>query len=239
MSLYDTIAPLFDTLFPVNPASVAAIEGLVPHEAPRRILDLGAATGGHARAFGSRGWDVLGIEINPAMVQSSRGSANVVEGSMLDAESIAHDMYGQEVRFGAVLCLGNTLPHIEQSQIGAFLSSMKRLLAAQAPLVVQTLNYAHPSVGPGFAFPDIVLRDDIIFSRHYERGDDARSLKFVTVLKAGGFVHSDATTLYPLTSGELRDALARAGFEDIRYYSGWDLTLFNERSDLYQVSVAR
>ncbi len=61
MSLYDRISRLYDELFPVNPAAVEAIESMIPREAEKRILDLGAATGGHARAFADRGWDILGI----------------------------------------------------------------------------------------------------------------------------------------------------------------------------------
>jgi hypothetical protein len=59
------------------------------------------------------------------------------------------------VRFGAALCLGNTLPHIIPDAVPAFFAMVRGLLAPGAPFVIQTLNYAHPDIGPGFVFPAI------------------------------------------------------------------------------------
>ncbi|MCX7026735.1 MAG: hypothetical protein NT061_04425 [Spirochaetes bacterium] len=97
MPFYDRISSLYDELFPVNLKAIEVIESLIPSEAEKRILDLGAAT---------------------AVRGASR--AHVVQGSMLGVEAIVRNDYGILVQFGAVLYLGNTLPHLETDCLSAF-----------------------------------------------------------------------------------------------------------------------
>jgi len=238
MALYDRLSAVYDRLFPVNPSTFSAIEALIPENAPRRLLDLGAATGGHLTGFQERGWEVLGIEMNHSMVAKAQKGVRVVEGSMLDAEALAIRYFGPDARCGAVLCLGNTLPHLRMETIVPFFSSVRRLTAQGCPFVVQMLNYANPSVGAGFVFPNIVS-GDIVFSRRYEAGTGPDSLIFVTDLSMDGVVMTDRTELYPLPPAVLRNELAAVGFDRIDFFSDWNKAAFREDRDLYLIAVAR
>src|SRR5579859_1362763 len=58
----------------------------------RRILDLGSGTGEHARFLASNGFDVVGVDASPAMIEKSRsstsgGSVRFVSGDMRDVAS--------------------------------------------------------------------------------------------------------------------------------------------------------
>jgi SAM-dependent methyltransferase len=238
MALYDRLSAVYDRLFPTNPSTFPAIEALIPENAPRRLLDLGAATGGHLAGFKERGWEVLGIELNRAMVAKAREGVRVIEGSMLDAEALAGRYFGEGARCGAVLCLGNTLPHLRPETIAPFFSAIRRLTAPGCPFVVQMLNYANPAVGAGFVFPDIVS-GDIVFSRRYEAGAGMDSLIFVTDLSLDGTVMTDRTELYPLPPAVLRNALAAAGFDRIDFFADWNRADFQEDRSLYLIAVAR
>lgn len=238
MALYDSLSAVYDRLFPVNPATFAAVERLVPATAPRRLLDLGAATGGHLEGFMERGWEVLGIELNPAMAAHARRGVPIVEGSMLEAERLAARHFGAAARFGAILCLGNTLPHVRTDTTAAFFSAVRRLAAPGCPFMVQTLNYANPAARPGFIFPDITA-GDIVFSRRYEVGADPGSLVFVTELSADGASMSDKTELYPLPPATLKKALAAAGFDRIELFADWNGAEFREDRDFYLIAAAR
>jgi len=238
MSLYDRISRYYDELFPVNPRAIEAIESLIPQEAEKRILDLGAATGGHAHAFADRGWDTLGIELSGEMASIAASRAHVVKGSMLDAESIVKSDYGIAVRFGAALCLGNTLPHLLPESVPLFFSMVRRLLGPGAPFVIQTLNYAHPGSGPGFAFPDIQT-ERFRFERYYEPGKTPGTIAFVTTLTEGNRSKSDTTLLHAMTPDMIAYWLHGAGFKKIETWSGWDRVPFDARRDLYVVTVAR
>ena len=238
MSLYDRISQYYDELFPVNPRAIEAIESLIPQEAEKRILDLGAATGGHAHAFADRGWDTLGIELSGEMASIAAGRAHVVKGSMLDAESIVKSDYGIAVRFGAALCLGNTLPHLLPESVPLFFSMIRRLLGPGAPFVIQTLNYSHPDIGPGFAFPDIQT-ERFRFERRYEPGKTPGTIVFVTTLKEGNRSRSDTTLLHAMAPDMISYWLHGAGFKKIEKWSGWDRAPFDASRDLYVVTVAR
>lgn len=238
MSLYDRISHLYDELFPASPAAIAAIEALIPQGAEKRILDLGAATGGHAKAFAERGWDTLGIELSGDMARLAASRAHVVQGSMLDAEAIVRQDYGIAVRFGAALCLGNTLPHLIPEAVPAFFAMVRGLLAPGAPFVIQTLNYAHPDIGPGFVFPAIET-ERFRFERRYEASATPGTLSFVTTLTEGKTVASDATVLHAMAPDTIEYWLRGAGFKRVERWSGWDRAPFDASRDRYAVTVAR
>lgn len=238
MALYDSLSGVYDQLFPVNPATITAIEALIPPGVDKRILDLGAATGGHTAAFARRGWDVLGIELNESMVDVARERAHVVQGSMTDAARLVEDDYGTAARFAAVLCLGNTLPHLAPREIANFFSMVRNLLGRGAPFILQMLNYAHPDIGPGYRFPEI-HSGNLKFSRNYEAGAEPGTLSFVTRFAQGSGESSDRTVLHGHTHAMVRKWLAEAGFREFTMWSGWDGTSFNPLQDTYLVLVAR
>ena len=238
MSLYARISSCYDDLFPVNPSAVEAIELLIPAGADRRILDLGAATGSHTRAFADRGWNSLGIELDGEMALLAASRAHVVQGSILDAEAIVLGEYGFAAKFGAALCLGNTLPHLDPGTLTGFFASMRRLLSKDSPLIIQTLNYSNPHVGPGFIFP-VIRTGNICFERRYEDGGSLEALIFATKFSAGDQVLEDRTSLHPLTPDKLLTLLEQAGFEDVETRSGWKTGKFDVAEDLYMLAVAR
>ncbi|MCE1196343.1 class I SAM-dependent methyltransferase [bacterium] len=238
MSLYDRISHLYDELFPASPATITAIEALIPEGADKRILDLGAATGGHAKAFAERGWDTLGIELSADMARLAAARAHVVQGSMLDADAIVRQDYGIAVRFGAALCLGNTLPHLIPEAVPGFFAMVRGLLYPGAPFVIQTLNYAHPDIRPGFVFPTIET-GRFRFERRYEASPTPGTLTFVTTLTEGAAVASDATILHAMTPGTIEYWLRGAGFKRVEHWSGWDRSPFDSSRDRYAVTVAR
>ncbi|HWP67966.1 MAG TPA: class I SAM-dependent methyltransferase [Rectinemataceae bacterium] len=238
MSVYDTISSIYEEIFPVNRIAVEMIESLIPHRAEKRLLDLGAATGGYARAFADRGWDTLGIELNREMALVAASKAHVVEGSMLKAEAIVRTDYGIVVKFGAVLCLGNTLPHITPASIPAFFTMIRHLLFPGAPFILQTLNYSHPDVKPGFTFPAIEAAG-FKFDRHYETGEEPGTFSFVTTLADRSRSSTDSTVLYALKPEMISYLLRGAGFKTIETWSGWDRLPFDPARDLYVVTVAR
>ncbi len=238
MSLYSHISAVYDELFPVDPATIRYIESIVPEEAERRLLDLGAATGGHVEAFAKHDWDTLGIEIDARMAAAAALKAHVVEGSMLDADRLVVEDYGLKVHFGAILCLGNTLPHIPPEKIGHFFHMVKRLLHPGAPFVLQTLNYAHPSILPGYKFPKLE-GGGYSFDREYQSGDGPGTLGFVTTFIHAGNAFKDITVLHRHLPEDISGSLAAAGFKRIERMAGWDGRPFDILRDRYLITVGR
>ena len=238
MSLYDRISRSYDEIFPVNPVAIEAIESLIPQGAERRILDLGAATGGHAHSFADRGWDTLGIELSGEMAALAASRSHVLQGSMLNAEDIVRSDYGIAVKFGAILCLGNTLPHLSPESIPAFFSMTRRLLGQGAPFIIQVLNYNHPDIKPGFVFPPIEKKS-FRFERRYEKGEAEGTFTFVTTFIEGEDCSTDRTVLHAISPGMIAFWLRGAGLRKIEMWSGWDFRPFEPTQDRYVVIVAR
>jgi SAM-dependent methyltransferase len=238
MSLYSRISAVYDELFPIDPATIDYIESVVPEGAERRLLDLGAATGGHVEAFARRGWDTLGIELDEAMAVSAALKAHVVHGSMLDADRVVVEDYGVRVHFGAILCLGNTLPHLPAEKLGRFFSMVRRLLHPGAPFIIQTLNYANPEIKPGFVFP-ILKGKNFSFERRYQESENPDTIKFLTRFSQGDSSEEDVTVLFPHSPEKISAELSEAGFREIRRISGWGGKDFDAKNDRYLITVGK
>jgi glycine/sarcosine N-methyltransferase len=260
MALYDSLAPLYDELFPPAPAIRPFLERILRDRATRAstpgsgvpsVLDVGSGSGSLVIELARAGWRATGIEPSASMAAIARERSReaglepppFAELDMLGAaealEPPSSVSGGQ--RFDLVLCLGNTLPHLpDPGSVERFLRDAFRLAAPGGALVLQLLNYGRPDVGPGFAFPDLAARGSI-FRRRYEAAGAEDRLRFVTELETPGPPResaSDETLLLRLEPRWLTQALRRAGFSEPGLFSGWDGAPFDRLRDLYLVAVA-
>jgi hypothetical protein len=158
--------------------------------------------------------------------------------------------------FDLVLCLGNTLPHLiggaRDSQGGArdrgardrgaasFLAQAHSLLAPGGALLLQTLNFSLPRVGPGFVFPELAA-GGAVMRRSYRAGppEQPGTLRFVVELERDGGVQGAETLLIPLGPAQIGSLLGEAGFAPPRRLAGWDGGAFEADRDLYCITIAR
>ncbi len=258
MGLYESLASVYDELFPLNQACLAFIDRLAAGgELDRRVLDVGSATGSLSLALASRSWDTVAVEPSPSMMALARHKAGAKGAAPL--EFIEADMLSagaslvEEGRsgFGLVLCLGNTLPHLENlDEVGRFLGLCRLLIAPRGALVLQLLNFS--LIGAGFAFPDL-SSSDMVFGRRYAAlpgWQPDRRLCFRTELspQAGqGAGHAwphagvmlDETAITPIPPPWLLGAIKGAGFASAEAFSAWDAAAFQEARDPYLIVVAR
>jgi glycine/sarcosine N-methyltransferase len=242
MTLYESLAPLYEALFPINPRTVPFLDSLVPGGArERRVLDAGCATGSHALALAALGWSATGVDSEASMIAlasarnpSPPGRCAFSVGDILDLNEGYED-----ASFDLVLCLGNTLPHLIGGGAAAFLSQARGLLAPGGALVLQTLNFALPRIGPGFVFPELSAQGAVM-RRSYQSPppEQAGTLRFVVELETGAGVQVSETPLLPLAPARIEELLAEAGFAPPSRISGWDGAAFDEGRDLYCVTVA-
>jgi len=108
----------------------------------RRVLDLGCGTGEHSRLFTEHGFEVVGVDRSETMIAKARAAGEpegvrFVEGDLRRVGDLA--VLG---RFGAAVCLGNTLPHLtEPEDLRHLATGLARVLLPGAPLLLQILNY--------------------------------------------------------------------------------------------------
>jgi len=195
-----------------------------------RILDLGCGTGEHSRFLASHGFDVVGIDASPSMLEKATEAslpANLrfIEGDIAEVERLVGGT------FDAALCLGNTLPHIETPVL------MQRLLAGLAsrlrpggPFLLQILNYER-ILGTGQRFLPLNFRagddpaEEIVFLRLMTPYEDGRVVFSPCTLRyrPGGdppleVVSARNVPLRGWRRPELEDLLDAAGFRERTLY---------------------
>lgn len=241
ISMYDNLMEYYDELFPVEQTKIDYLEELIrqadtgakPGALPR-ILDVGCATGTFDIQLMKRNMDVTGIDNNAAMVQSAcrrnpepRTNARFFRMDMREAASaLAHQAWT------LVLCLGNTLVHLEnRREIDRFLKDMYTLVSPGGALVLQLVNYERVLAERMDRLPTIETRR-ARFERQYSMRNDGR-LDFEVSLYSSTeqLVFRDRNALFPLKAPELEESLKEAGFVNVSFrdsfsspdYSGTDL----------------
>jgi SAM-dependent methyltransferase len=146
-AFYDALAPLFDIMTDWD-ARLASegpfLRAILDEGGASRILDAACGSGGHALWLAGEGYAASGADASPVMIGLARRKAAVAG---RDVPFAVADLTGLErafvpASFDAVLCLGNSLPHLlTQETLVAALTAMAGMLRPGGLLVLQNLNY--------------------------------------------------------------------------------------------------
>jgi SAM-dependent methyltransferase len=193
-----------------------------------RVLDAACGTGQHAIALAQRGYLAAGADLSAAMIAQARRNAEAA-GVAARFEAVG---FGDLARafgtssFDALLCLGNSLPHLLTPQALAMaLADFTAVLRPGGLLLLQNRNFdAVCARRQRWMEPQAHLEDqsEWLFLRFYDFDpDDLITFNLVTLRRARGNAWSQqvtATRLRPLRQSDLVDALAAAGFGAVACY---------------------
>lgn len=122
----------------------ASLLGEVLGSAPERsVLDLGCGTGEHADYLASQGFRTVGIDRSEAQIDKAReyeGRHGAAGPRFVLGDFTSLRRHVDE-RFGAALCLGNALPHLEDEALAEALAELAGRLLPGGVLLLQLLNY--------------------------------------------------------------------------------------------------
>lgn len=107
------------------------------------VLDAACGTGGHTLAFARWGLRAAGSDQSAAMIEYARAKA---QAESLDVPFIVAGLADLETHFtepfDAVVCLGNSLPHLlTDTELDAGLAGLTSVLRPGGLLVLHNLNY--------------------------------------------------------------------------------------------------
>jgi glycine/sarcosine N-methyltransferase len=234
--MYDTFSSDYDRF--VNwenrlAAELPWIENLLQAlgQPPARVIDAACGTGMHVIALAQKGYPAAGADISVGMVEQAR--LNAAEAGV-SARFEAAGFGELEKNFGAgsfdaLLCLGNSLPHLlDQAALRAALLDFNACLRAGGLLLVQNRNFDAVMAGqqrwmePQGHLPAASGEAEYLFLRFYDFDPDGLiTFNVVTLRRQGKETWQQQirqTRLYPLRAAELSGALQEAGFEEIQLF---------------------
>ena len=202
-----------------------------------QVLDAACGTGMHALALAKHGYQVTGADLSHGMIEQARHNA-VEAGLAVRFEAVGFSELAPIFGPGscdALLCLGNSLPHLPDSEhVVATLKDFAACLRPGGLLLVQNRNFdAVMASHERWMEPQSYHRDQAewIFLRFYDFDPDGLiSFHMITLHRQGteGWSQQVSTTrLYPLRQGDLLAALHIAGFTEIVCFGGMNTSPFD------------
>lgn len=222
MAFYEELSRYYDEIFAVSPAEMSFIREKLAGR--KRILDLGCGTGNKTELLAGPDRRIVGLDLDPAMIELAQKnhSRPGLEYQVGDLTAFGRDF--PPASFEALLCLGNTLPHlIELGQLRRFMDQVAATLAPGGDLIIQIINYDHILDDQVRELP-LIETEAVVFRRYYEwtgPGDPAE-IRFRTRLEIkGGPAYDNDIPLRPIRQAELK-ALMAESFEAPAFFGGYD-----------------
>jgi len=230
-------------------------EGRLAHELPFlerlfaehgvvRVLDAACGTGHHAIALARQGYQVVGADLSAAMIEQAwqNAAAAGVEVSFAVAGFGGLAALGQS--FDAVLCLGNSLPHLlTEKALAEALSDFAAVLHPGGLVVIQNRNFDRVwRLRERFMGPQSCREGERewLFIRFYDFHEATVTFNMIRLQRSGETWTQDveAIELRPIFRDELGAALRRAGFFRAAFHGGYDGSSFDPAHSNDLIAVA-
>ena len=244
---YDNLAEDYDTM--------TGFEKRFIHEKPffnllmRRFgittaLDAGAGTGFHSLLLAQLGAHMTAMDVSSKMLEHVKAHAKDLHIKIDLVESNFQDMpHRVNKKFDAVLCMGNSLPHLlTYQELAQSLKNFSSVLRPGGILFLQLLNYARILTSRE-RVQSVKEARGMTFVRFYEFHEKFVVFNILRLKKEEGrLVHKlDSVKLRPILKPELTSALHEAGFDDLRIHGSIALDDFCEQTskDLVVLALKR
>ncbi len=194
-----------------------------------RVMDTACGTGHHAIALASHGFQTFGSDLFPEMVSLADANAKAA-GARVTFRTAGfgsiNDSFKQPGEFDAVLCLGNSLPHVSSvADLDKALQDFKQLLRPGGLIILQMRNFDKVMGEKNRWMEPQTVQDgsvDWLFLRFYDFEADGKIQFNILSLhrKANAPWHTQLTSthLLPIFSEQLKTELGLLGFKDIKLY---------------------
>ncbi len=205
-------------------------------------LDAACGTGWHTLLLSQLGVRMWGTDISREMLKQARINARAAGVSIPWIQAPLEEMSTKiHRRFQAILCLGNSIPHLlTKNQLSSAFRGFSHLLEPGGWVILQLLNY-HKILSNKQRIIGIHRNDNQEFIRFYDF--KGKLLHFnvlaITWEKQQAVHELHSTPLYPYTSEELQSNLKKVGLSPIAFYGDMQFSKFNKKTSPNLIIVAR
>jgi SAM-dependent methyltransferase len=194
----------------------------------RRVLDASCGTGMHTIALAQAGFDSAGANLSAGMIARARENAQAAGLELPFKIAGFGDLttsFGAE-SFDALLCLGNSLPHLLTPELlSQALMDFARCLKPGGLVVIQNRNFdAVMTTRQRWMEPQAASegQTEWLFQRFYDfEADGLLTFNIVTLRRESGGDWNQSVQsapLRPLLSAELQGGFQDAGFESVTIF---------------------
>ncbi|MDA8441705.1 MAG: class I SAM-dependent methyltransferase [Peptococcaceae bacterium] len=215
---YRVLAKYYDEIFTLKEQQRKFLRAFVEREKLNSVLDVGCGTGTLALELSAWGVSATGIDLSDAMIDIACHKA-AQQGStakFLAADMLALDrLRGQ---FDAVVCVGNTLPHLTQP--AQLQLAMEQFAVKSHCLLLQVVNYDRILAQNVTELPEICT-PNLVFRRYYKHlpGMIEFSMRLETANPKE--VLTAVNNLVPLTRQDLVNIFAGTGWEATDWWGSY------------------
>ena len=248
MSFYEDIAGEYDSIVGAASRAEAAgrfVDWLVAKHRPRRAVEVACGTGLYARALAACGLSVVATDVSPAMLEQARAipvaGPRRIEWVQATMQDVADRVSGP---FDALLCMGNSLPHLlTDADLATAAKGFARLLSPGGVAVIQLLNY-HRVLARGERFVGASRQGDREYIRFYDFLGELLRFNILELEWAAAGADPASrfhqTTLRPWRTEQVADALRGGGFAWVELFGGLDRSAFDpQESDTVLMIATR
>lgn len=207
----------------------------------RTALDAACGTGIHAILLAEAGVDTTAADISPEMLARAKQNAAARNVSVHWVESPMQKLSRHiRRRFDAVLCLGNSLPHLlSPADLRDALGAFYRLLGPGGHLILQLLNY-HKILASGNRLIGVHRQGATEFIRFYDFLEETIHFNILQIdwESAPPKTRLNSTELYPYRWEDLQPALLKAGFIHFERYGNMKFAEFDPEQSPNLIIVA-
>jgi glycine/sarcosine N-methyltransferase len=218
---------------------------------PICVLDAACGTGQHAIALAQRGFRAAGADLSAGMVERASANAASAGVSVPFVKAGFGEMAGvlkasQLLPFDALLCLGNSLPHVlTPLELGTALADFAFCLRPGGRLILQSRNFDAVLAQRDRWMPPQSHREgdrEWLFLRFYDfEPGGLIAFNILTLFREGQSAWQQRITtthLWPQRQPDLTAALNAAGFHDLLLFGGLNGSPFDPASSGNLVIVA-
>ncbi len=235
MAFYTDLSEVYDALFPVSDAQREFFDGIRAMGDIHRVADAGCGSGAQLLPFASAGLSCVGFDPDPALVALAREKLAPFPGTRVEVGGFADTTRLVSPAADLVLCLGNSLVHVPQEEVGRFVADAGSALSREGWLLLQILNFERLFREEITELPLIRAGEGSIEFRRRYLWEGPRKVQFRTSLRiAGGDgprILRNEIPLYPIYPEELWEMLSGAGYAPIHYYGDFARTDFSLDSE--------
>ncbi len=229
---YNSIAPYYRYIFPLNVTQIAFCQSVQP-DFNSKVLDIGCAVGDFSLALAEKYQNVTAIDLDDEMICLAKEQALTVENirfhkmDMLKiAEVFPHN------GFNLITCFGNTVVHLSDTDaVAKLFRAVNTILTENGKFTFQIINYDR-IFAKNLKGLSTIDNEKIKFERYYNYTPISEKVEFSTVLtiKETNKKIENTISLLALRRNMISKLLEQAGFENVRFYGNFKGEEFTDES---------